>query len=728
MALTCGIGGSTNAETVAQINQNTSDIATKITKVSGGTEDNVTTLTADGQVQDSGASIAEIRDTDTHTDGLINGVYTLAERAKLATLTPVSEDVRKIISQDFVFTAAGGETSLSGADDNGYVLDLNIHDMAGYKDGAKLHTSDDIQTVNDGKVDLTVALGAGEKVIIHTSDYQQPSDFKIEYSMAALKVLDSSAYIKDFARPYNHAIANASNFINLTGTQKVPYDILHELGSDLFSTIGASGANVTVTPITDGFNIVGGGGVGSAESVGFDHTSTATGKVMVIGFDCFITTDGAIFDSYYDGSDYVSNPKGSFTIVNGYNEIIVPTRDIATTRTTISKISPAQVSYDIDITNITVKEITLQTASYFSYFDHATKSIVQLSADGDVGATLPVSTHYSQEDSHQFSFNHTTPLSAADIAAIKADPNLAFRMLKGEVLPSGFSNTDVGNFWGGNEGLASGAFIQDLSVDLGATILDGNAPTYTAGDETATFTGNTDNSFDLAVTVAGTNTTRPRVGTGATPASASKLYLFTIDIILNSGSGVIQAINNAGTFVAGLSLHPSSVLATGTYTYIGYGTEGSTINRVQFNGTSIFDISVTKWEVREATAAEIKDYDSTCRTTLANQSTGASNIKLLQDGSGRTTGIAATNTTQWKADGRTAVTNWTIAAPFTITEDIDGDTYDFTSDGNRYKNAVADGTYTAPVGVWVLDEFGFDGVTPVSSRGATRLVKDIVIP
>jgi len=129
-----------------------------------------------------------------------------------------------------------------------------------------------------------------------------------------------------------------------------------------------------------------------------------------------------------------------------------------------------------------------------------------------------------------------------------------------------------------------------------------------------------------------------------------------------------------------------------------------------------------------ANDVKIVNHTTACNTTYTNESYGATSIKLIKDPYGRTYGAASANDSYWASDSRQAVTNWTITAPFTVTEECDGVTYTFTSDGNRYADGVADGTYTLPTGTWTLDDTAFDNVTSVSVRGNTQMINEVVIP
>jgi len=142
----------------------------------------------------------------------------------------------------------------------------------------------------------------------------------------------------------------------------------------------------------------------------------------------------------------------------------------------------------------------------------------------------------------------------------------------------------------------------------------------------------------------------------------------------------------------------------------------------------IFDATIEIETYKNNSYSEIANYTGNCRTNFLNTTYGATNLKLVKDASGRTTGVATALQTYWDSDSRKAVTNWTIIAPFTVTEECDGVTYTFTSDGNRYADGVADGTYTLPTGTWTLDDTAFDNVTSVSVRGNAQMIAEVVIP
>ena len=479
---------------------------------------------------------------------------------------------------------------------NSFLADWEIEGMDGIKE------------FRFSSVYSTVSLGASKYRI--TASFDMLTKIKdlfvipsIQYNMDVISTeIDGTRYIKNDGKGGSsfNAEAFASDHIYLNGTtQSVPYPVLHNLGSNEITGLSwslVSGDETsaltdnTASTFTLAVTVVGTNAY--RPYIRINSTANSSTKSYKISFTATVTSGTSVIKRLYNGVNYDSN----YTVTDGYNEIVLVNIGDDAYGSLIVYFDGTQL-FDVSATNFLVEEITLPTASYLSRFGSTTNTIIELSSTGDRGDTLPIGTTYSVTDSHQFALNHTAPLEDIDISALEADPNLAFRMfLDGEVLPSGFSNTDVGWFSGGNEGLASAEKVYDLS----------------------------DQAF---------------------------------------------------------------------LTYV-----------------------------------SIVDYDAATRTTLANQSNGASNLKLTRNVSGGTTGIAAANTTQWEADGRTAVTNWTITAPFTITEEIDGDTYDFTSDGNRYKNSVVDGTYPLPTGVWTLDEFGFDGVTSVTARGVTKKINEIVVP
>lgn len=105
-------------------------------------------------------------------------------------------------------------------------------------------------------------------------------------------------------------------------------------------------------------------------------------------------------------------------------------------------------------------------------------------------------------------------------------------------------------------------------------------------------------------------------------------------------------------------------------------------------------------------------------------------VNIVLSGSGSfefTVNVNATRNTIYVYFDNTSAFNIDVTN-FTTKQIIGADIYTFTSDGNRYKNTVADGTYTLPTGEWTLNDTAFDGVTVVTARGDTQLVSSVVIP
>ena len=551
----------------------------------------------------------------------------------------------------------------------------------------------------------------------------------IEYSMSSFfntETGENYIYNSGSSRESNDTVMNASNHIYLDGvTQSVPYPIKHTLGADIVITVPTSVTNEDETTVYTKINttdfdlaVTVAGTQHQRPSMSVATNGVSAGSTYEITFNATITSGTPVLYAYWNGSTVVIIDQ---PIVNGLNKVEFT---FTTAFTNLTHYFDGTNLFDISVTGWSQKEIHTDQ-SYLTIYDSDTNTLKQISSTGDVGENnvlngeftdglddwspyvdcllewdngkakvtlqspnadgyieslfdhsftagktyrylvdftgyinfpyvrvdgqlLPlallsgdtyyvdfistgstnlqhivragrtnvgevswidniqaveikaISTHYQVTNSHQFVFNSTSPLTAADVSAIEADPNLAFRMFyDGEALPSGFSRAvdmiDC-NFFGGQEGIASAEKVYDLS------------------DQT---------------------------------------FLTYVSVI---------------------------------------------------------------------------DYDAAVRTTLLNTAKGASNLKLIRDGSGRATGTALAGTTQWEADGRTGPTGWTVTAPFTATEVCDGVTYIFTSDANRYKDGIADGTYTVPTGEWIMNNTAFDGVTPVTVRGNTKLITQVIIP
>jgi len=657
---------------------------------------------------------------------------------------------------------------------------------------------------------------------------------RIFYSSEMYTDSSMTNYLKNtgYTTQRENALAYASNHIYHDGvTHSTPCGIVHTLGSELvtngtFDTDTSWTKDATVT-------ISGGNAVFTSSPTAtnglFQVVGLIVGEVYKIAFDIVEYTSGDITMWFGGSQNYLTNQ--AFSSIGTHSlEMYAPIGSDG--RITFGAQSSACT---LKIDNVTVKQITLPAASYFHYYDTASKSIKQLSSTGDVGDELvtngtfdtdtdwvkeagwsisggvalhtgttsenisqvsleagkrykiswyqssigisvyggtlanlvaneitagtfssyftadgttlyfrsnvdgayidnvsvvesePISTHYNLSSSYQYAISSTAPLTAADTAYIDANPEAMYRVLYDSlVLPSGFSSTDITHFYDGTGGVVGNKYVQDIAT-LGANTLT----SYTSmdnQDEIASVTATSASGFTLEVTTAGTQVHHPRINYAWTDdVNSGKYYLFEFDINVISGIAVINALVLG--YGAGYLLL-NETMSSGRYAYIVKAIPSATYPwpSIWFDGTNIFKVTVSNMTLKEASVSEIANYTSNVRTNFLNTTYGATNLKLVKDASGRTTGVATAAQTYWDSDSRQAVTNWTITAPFTVTEECDGVTYTFTSDGNRYADGVADGTYTLPTGTWTLDDTAFDNVTSVSVRGNAQMITEVVIP
>jgi len=482
-----------------------------------------------------------------------------------------------------------------------------------------------------------------------------------------------------YGTPYN-ALTYASNHIYHDGvTHSTPCGIVHTLAAD---------SKKLATSVDAGW----------VDNLDNTYTGTAvTGDIVGISTD----TSGVVTIT-------LSSVTGGD--VNGYTA----NGTYVFEETLSASLNLTGTGFTGIVTVVSIEAITLPAASYFHYYDTASKSIKQLSSTVDYGlGLLPVSTHYNMTNSYQYSIAATAPLTAADTAYIDANPEAMYRVLYDSlVLPSGFSSTGIVHFYDGTGGVVGNKYVQDIATALGSdVVVNGGFDTDTSWTK--------DTGWTITAGSANCDIATSSYGAISQPYSLVEgtKYLCTFEITsYTSGSAVITLSGVIGV----------SRSAIGTYSEILVAGPSST-----FFGVAAFPNfvgSVDNISVKEATASEIANYTSNVRTNFLNTTYGATNLKLVKDASGRTTGVSPAGVTIWDSDSRQAVTNWTITAPFTVTEVLDGVTYTWTSDGNKYIAGVPSGTYTLPTGTWTLNDTGFDDLTAVTQRGTTKLETSVIIP
>lgn len=147
-----------------------------------------------------------------------------------------------------------------------------------------------------------------------------------------------------------------------------------------------------------------------------------------------------------------------------------------------------------------------------------------------------------------------------------------------------------------NSGGIATTIASSITIVAAATeYLDTVNSAVSNGDETTTFTRNSPTNFDLAVTVAGTDGTNPRLFLLTTPSTLlAGNYTIKADVTVNSGTCVFVRT------YAGTTVTDGRTLATGSYEFA-VTANGAVANVLMyFNGTNTFDINFTNISIVEA--------------------------------------------------------------------------------------------------------------------------------
>lgn len=154
-------------------------------------------------------------------------------------------------------------------------------------------------------------------------------------------------------------------------------------------------------------------------------------------------------------------------------------------------------------------------------------------------------------------------------------------------------------------------FVRDM-IKYSETQVSGTIATGASDDdEVSTYTKNDDTSYDLAVTTAGTNTARPYLAHHFVVSNSAFHYRISFDVVVNSGTPILKRLYNGNAFDI------YETLKTGHYEYVMPAGDDSYQYLVQyFDGTELFDISITNFRVDELTATHpIENYTETCNAT-----------------------------------------------------------------------------------------------------------------
>ncbi len=314
--------------------------------------------------------------------------------------------------------------------------------------------------------------------------------------------------------------------------------------------------------------------------------------------------------------------------------------------------SPRYASNHIDLQATMSVPYRTVSGSDYGYFDVATKAHTSGTA-GAATATLSSPTHHS----NFFSLKGGKSIIAADKTYLDSNPESIARLVDGETVSGlSFDLTDIEAFYTGNEGEASGAYVQDVMTDLGSDMIVNGDFVDTSAWIQETYPW----------TISGGNASVDGTQVGEVSMYQisglilDKLYVVSFEIISRTTGNVWALLGNTGigTTRSNVGVHTEVFRQSGNTNFI-------------FKGSVDFSGSVDNIIVREITASEIINYASTCRTNLDITNYGASNFLYTQDGTGRWLGMADTGTIVGASDGRNIDIQMTIPYNHLVIKDID---------------------------------------------------------
>ena len=312
-----------------------------------------------------------------------------------------------------------------------------------------------------------------------------------------------------------------------------------------------------------------------------------------------------------------------------------------------------------------VDYVTVNTGDY-AYFDVTIKAHVKATATGAT-TTISTPTHHS----NFFSLKAGKSISAGDITELNANPEDIARMVKGVATIGTYSFTlaDIEAFYPGNEGSASGAYIQDITTALGADVVSNG-----------TFDTNITGWGGFATTVVwdASNGGCIKAGNGAGGValpkqtgilSNTKKYKLSFDYSTTDGTKPLSVYSGGYITI----VPTTDIVTTGAWTSV-----SAIFDNVAGNTELVFgQQSVATYAyfdnviVEEVTAVPITNYAASCRTTYLNTNYGASNFLYTQDASGRLTGMHTSGHIKSGTDGRNITIAMTSPYNHVVTKDID---------------------------------------------------------
>ena len=280
--------------------------------------------------------------------------------------------------------------------------------------------------------------------------------------------------------------------------------------------------------------------------------------------------------------------------------------------------------------------------SDYGYFDVTTKAHIKFTASA---TTINITASHSN-----FFALDGTSITASDLTYLDANPEAVAKLVDGETVAGlSFVLADIHNFYPCNEGEASGAYIQDVSVALGSEEV------ANSDFATSDLTGWTFAQGSGVVVSGELETTSINATLSARynfTSVAGKYYKFEFKVRAGTQIGHQYSVFDGENLQEITGSIPYDV-ADGEIGIIFKATGNDTGVYVQRDGvTTIGTTYFDDVSVREATAQEIANFTTSSRTTLENTNYGASNLLYKQDATGRWLSMADANLIEFTGDGR----------------------------------------------------------------------------
>jgi len=464
----------------------------------------------------------------------------------------------------------------------------------------------------------------------------------------------------------------ACNHIYLTGTQKVPYPILHNLSADITTSRSIVTNGPTSTPIADGFNIVSIAASGGELYPYIDSVISSVEDVVQFTINVKVNS-GTVRLNRVEiildvGGPNLIEVDETFSTDRTYTfELDNKTALIDKVRVSIA--GNLETIYDIDFTT-QAKEITLPTASYLTIFDSDTSTIKQLSSTGDVGENLVTNGDFSDDDISDWEAIFNADLSVVEGRLEVAYTDTANALARYQLdMISGKTYTARCDTKEESERTGNARLDFHMIADAGS-----QASNLNDGLATGVYDGGINKRIDFYnMGLVGYSSFDNLTTRESLPISTHYDLDSSHQFVFNHTSPLTDAD------IAAIEADPNlafRMFFDGEVLPSGFSRANDMVGCNFFGGNEglataekVYDLSDQTF----TTYVSIEDYDSTCKTELANKSTSASNLKLIQDGSGRTTGIAAEGTISHTSDGHVDTEWLPNISKYSITETVTGD-------------------------------------------------------